>query len=137
MNREEIINKLQEIFEDIFDYNQELNEGVTISDIKEWDSLAHITLIASIEDEFAIKIPAEKIPTLKSVKEMIKVIKKSPRNKRILFHFPSGFNSITFFSLTSSIYLLNILITESNVEVETPTTSLRYLYVLLAKVEPS
>ena len=35
-------------------------------------------------------------------KEIIKAIKKSPRNRRILFHLPSGFNSMTFFSSCSA-----------------------------------
>ena len=76
MNREEIIERLQEIFEDVLDYNEEITEELSSDDVKEWDSLAHITLMATVEDEFSIKIPTEMMPKLKTVKNIIDAIEE-------------------------------------------------------------
>ena len=51
MEREEVFNKLKEIFNDVFDRDIELNESTQAKDVDGWDSLTHITLIAQIEEE--------------------------------------------------------------------------------------
>ncbi len=72
MNKEKIFEKLQDIFRDIFD-----DEGMIISfdtksdDIKEWDSLNHISLIVAVEKEFHIKFAVEEMLELKDVQAII------------------------------------------------------------------
>lgn len=77
MNRNEILQKVQEIFRDNFD-NQELiiNEETTALDIEEWDSLEQINLILLIEKEFNIKMDINETATLGSVREIIDIILK-------------------------------------------------------------
>ena len=77
MNRIEIFVRLKEIFDDVFDEGYIINENTKAEDIDEWDSLAQITLIASIENEFDIKIPSNKISYMKSVESIINVIEET------------------------------------------------------------
>ena len=50
MERSEILKKLNEIFVDVMDLDDdfELNEDMSADDIDEWDSLSHIQLMVSV-----------------------------------------------------------------------------------------
>jgi acyl carrier protein len=47
-----------------------------LGDFNEWDSINHIHLLISLEKKFKIKFSVSQMLELKSIKEMIKVIKK-------------------------------------------------------------
>jgi len=49
--------------------------------LKDWDSLMHITLISSIEDEFSLHIPSDDIPNLKRVEMLIDVVLREMRQR--------------------------------------------------------
>ena len=75
MNKNEILNKLQDIFRDVFDNEEiELTYETVAEDIDEWDSLAHIQLIKEIEKEFGIKLSSKEILSWDDVGEMIDAI---------------------------------------------------------------
>ena len=72
MERQEIFEKLNEIFMDVLDLDEvELNEGSSANDIEEWDSLSHIQLIVAIEKAFGIKFTSLEIMKWKNVGEMV------------------------------------------------------------------
>lgn len=77
MSREEIYEKLNEVFQDVFD-DEELtvHDGTTANDIEDWDSLEHINLIAAVEKKFGIKFNMGEINTMKNVGEMVDIILK-------------------------------------------------------------
>lgn len=76
-NRDEVINITQEIFREIFDEHElVINDMMTASDIPEWGSLNHITLIHAIEKEFKIKFALGELQGLKNVGAMINLIVK-------------------------------------------------------------
>ena len=56
MSREELLAKVNEVIRDVLD-NEDLviTEETEALDVDGWDSLAHITIVATIEDEFDIK----------------------------------------------------------------------------------
>jgi len=56
--------KLIEIFQDIF--NQDTDMEKFNSKNSDWDSLAHLNLIISLEEEFGISIPPEDFQLLHS-----------------------------------------------------------------------
>lgn len=63
MERSEILKKLNAIFVDVMDLDDdfELNEAMTADDIEEWDSLSHIQLMVAIEKEFGLKFTAKEV----------------------------------------------------------------------------
>ena len=75
MNRNEIMEKLQEIFRDVFDDDSiVLFDEMTSNDVEDWDSLSHINLITDIEAKFGISFTTEEIVETKNVGEFIRVI---------------------------------------------------------------
>ena len=65
MNRDDYINKLQDIFRDIFDdYNLVINESTSSDDIEDWDSLTQISLTTAIEKEFEVKFTIQEFMEL-------------------------------------------------------------------------
>lgn len=75
MSREEVFEKLNEIFREYFDDDTiELTEETTADDIEDWDSLEHINLIVTIENEFGMKFSMGEVTTMKNVGEMVDII---------------------------------------------------------------
>ncbi len=75
MNREEIYERLNEVFADVFDDDSIiLSDETTAADIDGWDSLRHITLLAAIEDEFEIEFTMGATVKMKNVGEMVDYI---------------------------------------------------------------
>ena len=72
MTREEIFNKVQDIFRDIFDEDDLIiEESSSSDDIEDWDSLNHINLVSAIEKEFKIRFALGELKSLKDVGAMI------------------------------------------------------------------
>ena len=77
MNRDEVLEKVNKVFNGIFDDdNLKIKDETTANDIEDWDSLTHITLISSIEEEFNIKFDMSDIVNFKNVGDMIDAIIK-------------------------------------------------------------
>lgn len=75
MSREEVFEKLNEVFRDVFDDEEiVVTDNTTASDIEDWDSLEHINLIVAIENKFGIKFKMNEVTGLKNVGEMVDVI---------------------------------------------------------------
>lgn len=75
MSREEVFEKLNEVFRDVFDDESiVVTDTTTANDIEDWDSLEHINLIVAIENKFQIKFKMNEVTGLKNVGEMVDVI---------------------------------------------------------------
>lgn len=76
MERKEIFEKLNEVFEDVLDLDEtpRLTDETSANDIEEWDSLAQIQLIVAIEKAFSIKFTSKEIMLWKNVGEMVDCI---------------------------------------------------------------
>lgn len=74
---DDILTRLQPIFCDILD-----NSSIVITpessarDIEEWDSLAHISIVSAIEQEFRIRFALGELEKLNNVGEMIALMQK-------------------------------------------------------------
>ena len=56
LSKDEIIERLDDVFRDVFDDDTlEVDENTTADDIEDWDSIEHITLIGAVEDEFKMR----------------------------------------------------------------------------------
>ncbi|CAN5830502.1 acyl carrier protein [soil metagenome] len=60
--------RLHRIFHDVLGVDPgDLNDDTTAADIEGWDSLAHVTLMFSIEQEFGIQFAGDEFATLSDV----------------------------------------------------------------------
>jgi len=77
MDREKILEALQEVFRDMLDDDDfVLEPDLKREDLPEWDSLFHITLTAAAADEFGVKISSADIVNIKSIDTLIDVIER-------------------------------------------------------------
>lgn len=75
MTREEVFERLNKVFQDVFDDEMiVVHEETTADDIDDWDSFEHINLVVAVEEEFSFKIPMGKVVNMKNVGEMVDVI---------------------------------------------------------------
>jgi len=77
MSREAILDKVNEIFWDVFDDEDlEITESTCADDIEDWDSLTHITLISAVENEFGFKFSMKDVQGMQDVGEMLDIIER-------------------------------------------------------------
>ena len=77
MTNQEIFEKLNEIFSDVFDEEITVTAETTAADVEEWDSLTHITLISEVEEAFGFKFAMKDVLGMKNVGEMDAIITKN------------------------------------------------------------
>ena len=79
-NKKEILKKFKPIFFKIFN-NKKVNINLKSSaaTIKNWDSLAQISIILNVEKMFKIKFKVSEIADLKNVEDMISLILKKKK----------------------------------------------------------
>ena len=78
---QEIFERLNEVFRDVFDDESITEtERTTAADIEDWDSLSHITLVSAVEDEFRMKFSMKEVVEMKNVGEMAAIV--AARRKR-------------------------------------------------------
>jgi len=66
---------IEAIFRDIFmDDSINLSETTSPEDIDEWDSLAHVTLLSSIERKFCVRFTAEEMGSIQDISTLLKVL---------------------------------------------------------------
>jgi acyl carrier protein len=70
--------KVKEIMGKIFEINaEELNEKeLNVDQIEAWDSLTHLMLITSLQEEFDLEIPIENIATIRDFQTILLTIEK-------------------------------------------------------------
>ncbi|MDE5862318.1 MAG: acyl carrier protein [Ruminococcus sp.] len=75
MSKNEIVKRLTEVFRDIFDDDSiVITEKTTANDIDDWDSIEHINLIGTVEEEFGMRFKMREVSGMKNVGEMINII---------------------------------------------------------------
>ena len=77
MERKEILDKVQDIIRDMFDVEDAVITDETVAaDVLGWDSLMHITLIGTIEDEFDVRFAMKDVVGLKNVGQLVDLIEE-------------------------------------------------------------
>jgi acyl carrier protein len=75
MTSEEIHGRVTAIFRDVLDDDSiVLSPQTTASDLEEWDSLAHISIVVAIEREFRIRFELTELKPLANVGELLELI---------------------------------------------------------------
>jgi acyl carrier protein len=71
-----ILTKLTDVFREVFaDKSMALSRGTRASDIKGWDSLAHITLMLSVQRVFQVRLSAAETSQLQNVGELVDLLR--------------------------------------------------------------
>jgi acyl carrier protein len=77
MQQQEIYTRLTKIFRDVFDDESLVaTPEMTATDVAEWDSVNHITLVVAIEEEFGIKFKTAELEKMKNVGQMVEGIER-------------------------------------------------------------
>jgi acyl carrier protein len=72
---DEIYEKLNEIFREVFDNPEiEVTPEMTADDIEEWDSMTYMNLIMMVELRFGIEFEQHEVLQFSNVKELIENI---------------------------------------------------------------
>lgn len=75
MNREEVLEKVADVIRDVFDDEDiVVTDSTVANDVDGWDSLMHITLIGTIEDEFDVKFAMKDVVGMENVGQMVDLI---------------------------------------------------------------
>lgn len=77
MNMNDLIQRLNEVFRDVFgDDSISVTPSTTSDDIEDWDSIEHINLIGAVESEFGMRFKMREVSGMKNVGEMIAIIQE-------------------------------------------------------------
>ena len=72
-----ILDQLQPIFRDVLDNPKvEITESSSARNVEGWDSLAHISIVSAIEQQFRIRFALGELEKLNDVGEMIALMRK-------------------------------------------------------------
>ena len=75
MTREDVIERLVPLMEDVFDEDDlAYSDALTADDIPEWDSLSHIRLMIAIERSFGIRFGTGEIESFENLGELVSSI---------------------------------------------------------------
>jgi len=68
MPSKEILSRLNRVFQKVFEDDAlTVTESTTARDVENWDSLNHLELILSVEEEFGIKFSLGELQDMKNV----------------------------------------------------------------------
>ncbi len=77
MERKEIIDKLTIVFQEVFsDDTLVLREEMTSNDVEKWDSLTHMLMISTIEEQFGVVFKLKELNKLKKVGDIISILEE-------------------------------------------------------------
>lgn len=72
---ESVISRVQGVFRDVFDDpNLTVNEETVAADVSEWDSLNHINLILSLEEEFEMQFTSREVTSMSRVGDLFRLL---------------------------------------------------------------
>ena len=75
MNREQVFERVNKVFRDVFDDESiVVTDETTADDIEDWDSLEHINLIVAMEEEFGMKFSMGEVTGMANVGAAVDII---------------------------------------------------------------
>lgn len=70
------MSRLAEVFREVFDLDDDVEvEGLQYRGIEEWDSVAHMQLVAAIEDEYDVMLDTDDVTDMSSYEEAVRILK--------------------------------------------------------------
>jgi acyl carrier protein len=75
MSKEDILDRIQNVFRDIFNIDSlNINRETNANHIEDWDSITHIRLVLSIEKEFKLKFSLTELQAFQNVGDIVDLI---------------------------------------------------------------
>lgn len=74
MIRQEVLDKITDILCDVFDEDLDITDETVASDVDGWDSLAQITILTLIQQEFSVSFAISDTKRFKNVGELVDLI---------------------------------------------------------------
>ena len=71
-----MLEKLEKIFNDVFNNTVAFHEDLKREDVKLWDSLRHVQLLIAIESEFGIRFDGSDATKMNGISDIIEMIKE-------------------------------------------------------------
>ena len=81
MERTQVIEQMQAVFDQVFLSKIELNPDLSAKDVPEWDSLTHITLLVALEKAFSIRFRTGEAENARNVGEFADLIARRSSGK--------------------------------------------------------
>lgn len=75
-DEEHIYSEIQSIFDDLFTENVKVRPDLSARDVPEWDSIAQIRLILSIEKKIRVRFELGEVEAARNLGELVQVIQK-------------------------------------------------------------
>lgn len=76
MEQAQVIEKLQTIFDEVFLEEVLVTPKLTASEVEEWDSLTHISLVLAVEKAFKVRFRVGEVEATKNVGDLADIIRK-------------------------------------------------------------
>ena len=76
MQQQELMAKLQEVFDGVFLQKVEVRRDLSSSDVDEWDSLTHVSLILAVEQAFGIRFRVGEVESTRNLGDLADLIEK-------------------------------------------------------------
>ncbi len=74
MSEREILGRLQEVFDSVFLDPVVVTRELSATDVPEWDSLLHISLVLAVEKAFGIRFQVGEVESTRNVGEFADLI---------------------------------------------------------------
>ena len=74
MTQNEVLLRLQDIFDQVFLDKVIVRPDLSAKEVPEWDSLLHISLVASVEEKFGIRFRVGEVEATKNVGDFADLI---------------------------------------------------------------
>jgi acyl carrier protein len=74
MSKDEIYQRLQAIFDDVFMDEVRLTPELSAKDVEEWDSITHVSLVLAIEEKFGVRFRVGEVESAKNVGDLVDLI---------------------------------------------------------------
>jgi acyl carrier protein len=72
---EDLLGKIRTAFKSAFDVDpQTINLNTIPSDVSAWDSMGHVTLASSLEQEFGLTFDVDDLMAMESVKDIYRIV---------------------------------------------------------------
>lgn len=77
MSKDELRQRVEDIFRDVVDApGVVFDEQLAAGELAQWDSLAHINLVSSLEKQFRIRFSLSEIDQMKTVGSILRLLEK-------------------------------------------------------------